>query len=193
MIDSSVKSFKEIKKNCKLSVEGMAAYKLAVLGDCATQHLSQAIKGYAYEYSIAVNIFDADYNQIMAQIMDDASELYAFAPEAVLIDMCSEKLYDAFREYDAENSKLDFADYKISEIIGYWDILSKKGLKILQFNFPEIDDRLYGNYGAVNEKSFIFQLRKLNLLLGQKALEKGNVYIVDISYIYVDPRMRLKR
>lgn len=183
MIDSSVKSFKEIKKNCKLSVEGMAAYKLAVLGDCATQHLSQAIKGYAYEYSIAVNIFDADYNQIMAQIMDDASELYTFAPEAVLIDMCSEKLYDAFREYDAENSKLDFADYKISEIIGYWDILSKKGLKILQFNFPEIDDRLYGNYGAVNEKSFIFQLRKLNLLLGQKALEKGNVYIVDISYI----------
>lgn len=180
-----VKSFPELKKNCKKSVEGLTEYRLAVLGDCATQHLSQAIKGYAYEEGIGLNIFDADYNQIMAQIMDSGSELYEFNPQAVLIDMCSEKLYDAYREYSSsdKNDKDGFADSIINNITSYWDVLESKGMKVLQFNFPEVDDRILGNYGAVKGNSFISQLRKLNVLLSEEADKRGSIYIVDIAYI----------
>lgn len=215
-----MKTFSELKKNCKKNTEGMQEYRLAVLGDCATQHLSQAVKGYAYEERIALSVFDADYNQIMAQTMDPGSELYEFKADAVLIDMCTEKLYDAYRETVADavmkeqgvssiktslkeqsenatlnkqqeqkideellNTRNNFAHNKVKEIARYWDILRDKGLKVLQFNFPEIDDRILGNYGAVNASSFIAQLRKLNVLLSDEASKRGNVYIVDISYI----------
>ena len=41
-------TFTQLKKNSKKTLEGRVRYKLAVLGDCATQHLTTAIKGYAY-------------------------------------------------------------------------------------------------------------------------------------------------
>lgn len=177
-------TFPQLKKNCKKDTTGMPEYKLAVVGDCATQHLSQAIKGYGIERNISLDVFDADYNQIMAQIMDENSELYGFNPNAVLIDMCSEKLYDEFRNtVPGSESRSTFATAMINKITGYWDVLTAKGLKILQFNFPEINDRLLGNYSAVNGESFISQLRKLNVLMQEEAAKRGNVYIVDISYI----------
>lgn len=178
--ESDMKSFPEIKKNCKKDTAGMPEYKLALLGDCATQHLSQAIKGCSYERGLAVQVFDADYNQILAQIMDPGSELYEFKPQTVVIDMCTEKLYEAFRNAE---QKEDFAERKLQEISSYWNGLEKADCKIIQFNFPEIDDRVLGNYGAVNQGSFINQLRKLNIRLGEEAGKRGNVYIADIAYI----------
>lgn len=177
-----MKTFPEIKRNCKKNTDGMPEYRLAVLGNCATQHLSQAIKGYAYDCNIAVNVFDADYNQILAQVMDPSSELYEHKANAVLIDMCTEKLYDAYRE-KAVSERDSFSDEIINEIKGYWDRLTENGLKIMQFNFPEIDDRVLGNFCSSRNDSFITQLRKLNIMLSEEAAKRGNVYIVDIAYI----------
>lgn len=188
MKDWTLPTFLQLKKNSKKETDGFAKYRMVLLGDCATQHIAQALRGYAYEEEIALELLDTDYNQIFAQVMDDASELYQFGADAVLLVMCSEKLYEVYLETAVEERK-EFAQRKYEEISQIWQRLhlyknleTGKGFKILQFNFAENDDRCFGNYAGHVESSFIFQLRKLNLLLMQGAQEE-DIYLVDVSYV----------
>jgi FkbH-like protein len=187
----------QLVKNCKKDTSNFAMKKLSVLGDCATQHISKAVQGYAVERELALNIFDTDYNQIIAQIFDSDSELYKFNPDYVLIIQCTEKLYEKYCETPNEN-RCSFADNVLTQIRGYWDkIHSMCKARILQFNFPEIDDKVFGSFADSTESSFVFQLRKLNFLLSDLAVQNKNVFIVDVlslqNYVgrqqYFDPKL----
>ena len=173
----------DLKKNSKKDMSMFQEFKLAVLGDCATQHLCTSIRGYGYEEKLNLNIFDADYNQIFALIMDETSELYEFNPDAVLIVMCTQKLYERFVDTPL-NERHNFGTQIVSEIKNYWSLFqSHSDKKIIQFNFAEIDDRVYGNYGLSKPGSFIYQLRKINIELADAVNEYRDVFTVDISYI----------
>ena len=174
--------FAELEKNCKKSTDTCTDfYSLAILGNCATQHLAKAIKGYAYEEKIALTVFDADYNQIDAQVMDDSSELYQMTPDFTLFWLCTEKLYEAFCQ---STNRSDFANQIIMYLEGYWNRVNQQyKTTILQFNFTQIDDRVFGNYGNKTPDSFLFQIRKLNYLLMEKCTQYKNVFIIDIDYL----------
>lgn len=176
-------SFITLKKNAKQDMTGLKEYKIAILGDCSTQHLATALKGYGYQENYYLNIFDSDYNQIDAQIMDDTSELYKHAPDAVLIYMSTEKLYEKFCETSLEQRE-NFADLTIERITNYWQNLNGKiKTNILQFNFIEIDDRSFGNYANKTPSSFLYQLRKLNFQLMELASQTKNAFLIDLSTI----------
>ena len=174
--------FAELEKNCKKSTDTCTDfYSLAILGNCATQHLAKAIKGYAYEEKIALHVFDADYNQIDAQVMDNNSELYQMTPDFTLFWLCTEKLYEAFCQ---STNRSDFANQIIMYLEGYWNRVNQQyKTTILQFNFTQIDDRIFGNYGNKTQDSFLFQIRKLNYLLMEKCTQYKNVFIIDIDYL----------
>ncbi len=174
--------FAELEKNCKKSTDTCTDfYSLAILGNCATQHLAKAIKGYAYEEKIALTVFDADYNQIDEQVMDDSSELYQMTPDFTLFWLCTEKLYEAFCQ---STNRSDFANQIITSLEGYWNRVNQQyKTTILQFNFTQIDDRVFGNYGNKTPDSFLFQIRKLNYLLMEKCTQYKNVFIIDIDYL----------
>ena len=174
--------FAELEKNCKKSTDTCTDfYSLAILGNCATQHLAKAIKGYAYEEKIALHVFDADYNQIDAQVMDNNSELYQMTPDFTLFWLCTEKLYEAFCQ---STNRSDFANQIIMYLEGYWNRVNQQyKTTILQFNFTQIDDRVFGNYGNKTPDSFLFQIRKLNYLLMEKCTQYKNVFIIDIDYL----------
>ena len=181
-------TFLQLKKNSKKVKELPPEFRMVLMGDCATQHIAQAVLGYAYGEGIGLELLDTDYNQILAQVMDHESELYRYHADAVLIAMCTEKLYEEYcrtplelRNKFAEN-KYDYIHRIWQRIQSYVDQSTGKGLKILQFNYAEADDRCFGNYGNHVETSFLYQIRWLNLLLMQGA-QKENIYIVDISYV----------
>lgn len=171
--------FRELTKAAKKEVEGKEV-RLAVLGTCATQFLSQCIAGYAHLEGMNLKVYDADYNQIDAQLLDAASETYEFDPAMILIYMASDKLYEEFMELKSE-AKRDFADSVMSKIAGYWDLVGKNcNAKILQMNFTEIRDAAFGNYGAKVPDSFTYQIRRLNSLLQDAMSTRKNVFPVDI-------------
>ena len=87
--------FRELKKAAKQETEGKE-YRLAVLGNCATQFLSQCIAGFSHLEGMNLKVFDADYNQIDAQLLDPDSETYAFDPDYILLYLASDKLYNYF-------------------------------------------------------------------------------------------------
>lgn len=174
--------FTKLERNCTLPTEGMPEYRLAVLGNCATQHLATAVKGYAYELGVHLNVFDADYNQIEAQLMDADSELYAFSPEFVLLFLCTEKIYDAFCETEQSQKRI-FADTMLARVQQYWTMINShlSHVSILQFNFAEADDGVFGNYANQTEDSFLYQLRKLNYLLMEAGHAQKNFFMIDLN------------
>lgn len=173
-------SFIDLKKNNKKDMSALPACRLAIVGDCATQHLAQAIRGYGYEEGRNLEILDTDYNQILPQCMDPESELYRYKPELVLIAMCSPKLYERYLETPPKDRD-QFAEQQMAYMEQIWSLLRSHGQdRILQFNFPENNDAVFGNYGTHLAFSYIYQLRKLNYLMMERAAAFGNVYLVDL-------------
>lgn len=175
------RSFTELKKLSKQDASNMPSFRLAIVGDCSTQHLSTAVKGCFYCAGVRADLFDADYNQLDAQFMDPQSELYAFRPNAVLIFMSTEKLYEAFCE-TAMDRRTAFAEHTYERIQSYWAVMSgSTPVPVLQYNFVQLDDGCFGSFALKTESSFPFQLQKLNWLLMQGAGGQKNVYLVDVN------------
>lgn len=174
-------TFTKLKKNCKVDMSGARECRVAILGDCATQHLATAIKGYGVEAGIRYEIFDADYDQIELQLIDEQSEVYQFSSQFILIYMCTEKLYHAFVK--AEN-RAGFAEEIYNKIKMYWELVQTHSkAKLVQFTFCEMDDRVFGNFACKVQESFLFQVRKLNLLLMEGCQANKNVFLLDLNSI----------
>jgi len=173
-------NFKELKNNLKKDYSGFKIIKITILGDSATQLLVHAIKGYGYNEKINFEIYEADYQQIERQIVDLNSNLYKFNPEYVIIFESTEKLMDDF--YKSNNIyKNNYADTQIERIKNLWNrVNSKLNCKIINFNYVEINDNVFGNYGNKVETAFVYQVRKLNLNLMEAAREYKNIFINDV-------------
>jgi FkbH-like protein len=176
-------TFTQLSKYCKRDTSNLPQYRLAILGDCATQHLTTALKGYACIKNVALDVFDADYDQILPQVIDSNSEMYLFKPDAVLIYMCVEKLYAEWCGTPG-GERIIFAETIFSRIKDLYGCISSNcSAKIMQFTFAEYDDLIFGNYSCKQPISFIYQLRKLNLLLMNWCSETGIVSLIDLCGI----------
>jgi FkbH-like protein len=177
------RTFNELKKNLKKDFSGLKKVKAALLGDSSTQFLSQALKGYGYGEDLNLDIFEADYNQVYLQIADRNSELYGHQPHYVIIFHSVQKLLTEFYKADHQQ-KVAFADNKIAELEGLFGTLNNyHSCRIIYFNFPEINDGVFGNYSNKAPHSFSYQLRKLNYELMNLAGKMPNVFIHDLSAI----------
>lgn len=173
-------NFKELRDNLKKDYSGFKTIKVAILGDSATQLLVQAIKGYGYTEKINFEISEAAYRQIERQIADFNSDLYKFNPEYVIIFESTEKLMDDFYKL-GKIHRASYANTKIEKIKNFWNrVNSRLNCKIINFNYVEINDNIFGNYGNKVEAASIYQIRKLNLNLMDAAREYKNILINDV-------------
>ncbi|WP_214072350.1 HAD-IIIC family phosphatase [Mucilaginibacter sp. dw_454] len=178
-----MKDFSALKKNLKRDFSQLKAIKIALLGDTATQFLQNALRGTGYDYGYDLQIFEADFNQIERQIFDPASELYEFAPEVIIIFQSTHKLLARY-DKSAADAQATLAGTQLQLIDSLCTaIRSKISAKIIYYNYPEINDNVFGNYANKTAQSFLFQLRKLNFELMQYAANTANFYICDISSV----------
>lgn len=180
MVDSgTVAGFLELSKNAKRDMTGKTRVKIAVLGDCSTQYLSEAICGYAYGQNYFFEIFDPGYDQIAPQILIDQSELYRFSPHSILLFFSTERLYMDFCGIPLE-LRASFAESALKRIVSFWESIEKHTeANIIQPLFLEMNDGVFGSYGLCCEAAFSFQVRKLNFLLLQEQRKHANVFFFD--------------
>ena len=178
-----MKTFAELKKNLKNDFSHLRPVKIALLGDTATQLLTQCIRGLGFDIGFDLQIWEADFNQIERQVLDPTTELYTFAPEIVIIFHSSHQLL-------AKYNKLNPAEYNslaqdrlalIGDLSTFLNI--NLNAKIIYYNYTEINDAVFGNYAGKNPSSFLFQLRKLNYELMLYASQQADFHICDISSI----------
>ena len=172
-----MKSFKELKHNLKIDVSDKTQIKVALIGDTATQLLATAIKGEGVERGFNINLFEAEYNQVERQILDPTSDYYAFGAEYTVIFQSTHKLLEKYSQLpSADWNKL--ADERMAFVRTLCE--SVQG-KVIYYNYPEIEDTVFGSYANKVSGSFTYQVRKLNLELMNLAQEYPNLFICDIA------------
>lgn len=176
-----MQTFAELKKNLKKDFSGLSSVKVALLGDSATQLLSQAIRGFGYTVGFDLKIWEADFNQIERQVFDEGSELYEYRPEIVIIFHSTHKLLGKYNKLSAEE-KGSLAGNRI-DLIEQLNHKIQHSLKAktVYYNYPEINDSVFGNYANKTSSSFLYQLRKLNFDLMQYAASNSNFFLCDLS------------
>lgn len=178
-----MQTFQELKRAAKLDLANVKETRLTLMGNCATQLLATAVKGYGKSVGINLSVYDVDYNQIDTQVMDENSELYESKPDFVLIQMCSEKPFEDFCRLDIKSRRTFGAD-TAAHIADNWNtVIERSGAKVLQFDFVEISDNIFGNYAEKVDSSFLYQIRTLNFKLMEYAAACKNAYIVNLSSI----------
>jgi FkbH-like protein len=178
----TIKTFSQLIKNQK-STSGLRVIRVAILGDSATQFLSQALRGLGLDRGFDLQIWEADFNQIERQVFDPGSELYGFKPQIVIVFQSTHKLLGKYNKLDQEE-RVRFADLQAGQIERiHGTIYGDLKANVVFYNFPEIDDSVFGSYANKMEISFLFQLRNLNVKLMSLASQASSFHLCDLSTI----------
>ena len=174
-----MQSFQQLKHSAQgeKTGENSREIRVALLGDTATQLLTTAVKGMAAERGLPIHLFETEYNQIERQVLDSTSELHRFEAQYFVVFQSTHKLLGAYNAKECDGMN-ELADERLQFVRTLSETI--KG-KIIYFNYPEIDDAVFGSYANKTETSFSYQVRKLNYELMRLAQVTPNLYICDIA------------
>lgn len=172
-------NFSDLKKNLTKDSAKLPKIRVALCGDTSTQFLAIAIKGMGYERGYDLEMFEADFDQVEMQTLVPDSELNRFNPEILIVFQSSEKLLSTYnRKNPGERDSL------ASERIHFIETLCEtNSAKIIYYNYPEINDTVFGSFGNHTESSYIYQVRKLNYSMMELKSRFANFFICDLSSI----------
>ena len=173
-------TFNELKKSLKNDLTDKMSIKIAVVGDTATQLHCTALRGIGALRGYNIDLFEAEYNQVDRQFLDPTSDLYQFDADFIVVFQSTHKLGEHHSALSAEQ-QANLAEERLQFIAG---ICSNPGLaskKIIYFNYPEIEDTVFGSYANKVESSFTYQVRKLNYELMRLSQQFPNLFICDIA------------
>ena len=174
-----MKTLRELKKLAKVELD-VPKMKIALLGDTATQLLVTAIKGEAVNRGINLDLYEGEYSQVERQLMDPTSDLYEFDANVIIVFQSTHKLGEYHSSLPMENQVL-LAEERLSFITSLCENPSFANKKLIYFNYPEIEDTVFGSYANKVESSFSYQVRKLNFELMNLARQYPNLFICDIA------------
>ena len=172
--------FNHLKKNTKAVVSNLPTVKLAVVGDTATQFLCTAICGMGVERGYRIDLFEAEYNQVERQLLDTTSDLYQFDADFIVVFQSTHKLAEYHSMLSAEQQSM-LADDRIGLLSSICENPVLSGKKMIYFNYPEIEDTVFGSYANKVESSFTYQVRKINYELMQLSQRCQNLFICDLA------------
>ena len=169
-------TFKDLKKILKNDNSTLPVLKVALLGDTATQFLATAIKGMGVEHGYNIDLFEAEYNQIEQQIFDPTSDLNAFNAQFVVVFQSTHRLNEKYSLLPSD-SWGTLADQRIDFVKSVCEVIK---VPVIYFNYPEIEDTVFGSYANKVSASFSYQVRKLNYELMNLAQIYPNLFICDL-------------
>ena len=175
-----MKDLSQLKRNLKSDLTGLPSFKMVVVGDTATQLLCTAIRGMGVERGYNINLFESEYNQVERQLLDPTSDLYQFNADFIVIFQSTHKLGEHHAMLTTEE-QVTLADDRIGFLASVCENPALAGKKIIYFNYPEIEDTVFGSYANKVDSSFTFQVRKLNYELMRLSHQYQNLFICDIA------------
>ena len=173
-------SLTELKKSLKTDLNRLQSLKITDVGDTATQLLCTAIRGMGVVRGYNIVLFEAEYNQVERQLLDPTSDLYQFNADFIVIFQSTHKLGERHSLLSAEQQEM-LAKERINFLTSICENPALVGKKIIYFNYPEIEDTVFGSYANKVESSFTFQVRKLNYELMRLSQQYQNLFICDIA------------
>jgi FkbH-like protein len=176
----------------------MKKYKLAILGDSATQLISKNLINEGIKSNFDFDIYESSYDQIESEIRNLNSGLYKFSPDGVLIFISVEKFQEYYYSAPMEGRSRFFS--KVSSNLENFATLLKARMpssKIFITNLAEISDGIYGNNSNKYAESLLNNIRRINVFMMDLSQNESNVFILDMAALQsihgrntlFDPRM----
>lgn len=172
-------TFQQLRKAARHVAPDLPVIKIALLGDTATQLLGTALRGALALQGYRVELWEAEYNQIELQMLNPASDYHAFGAQYTVVFQSTHRLLGLYNTLGRDECGR-LADDRI-DLIGR--LLAACDGKMIYLDYPEIGDNVFGSYGTRVRHSFIYQLRRLNYLLGEFAAANPDLYLCDIADI----------
>ena len=122
------------------------------------------------------DLFEAEYNQVERQVFDPTSDFYQHEAKYTIVFQSTHKLLEKYSMISADeqarmaDERLEFIRTICAQVPGH----------IIYYNYPEIEDTVFGSYANKVQTSFTYQLRKLNYELMNLAQECQNLFICDL-------------
>jgi FkbH-like protein len=153
--------------------------RLAVVAEFSTPHLLPLLRALAARAGVLLEIYQADFDSIEAEILDASSGLHEFAPRYVAILPAAEKLKTRF--YRAENRQ-DFAAEMVTRFTRLWAAMNP-GVTIIQGNFVQPSERAFGHFELKVPESMGAVVAAVNAGLAAAARAANNVLLCDVDHI----------
>lgn len=175
-----MQTFNELKKVLKQDNSALPTARVALVGDTATQLLATALRGMAVQRGFQLELFEAEYAQVERQFLDPASELRAFGADYIVLFQSTHKLAEHHSLLDADRQAV-LADDRLAFVQAVCNDEAFSRSKMICFNYPEIDDSVFGNYANRIASSLTYQVRRLNMMLMELSQAQSNLFICDLA------------
>jgi FkbH-like protein len=154
--------------------------KLAILGNYATQFFVKSLKSSGKKLELSMEVYEADFNAIDFEIIDNESGLYRFNPDYIIMHESDLALRDEFYSLE-ENDKKEFAHNKSKILASRVTLLSDRlpKCKILYPSLFVENDQIFGNYYGKVNSSWFYQISKLSWKTLEISDENSSLYLVD--------------
>lgn len=172
--------FKTLKRLLKSDLSAMPVVKVSLLGDTATQFLATAIRGTGVERGYNIDLYEAEYDQVERQLLDPTSEFYEFNADFIILFQSTHKLGENHAMLSSEQ-QTTLAEDRLNFVASVCSNPALEGKKIIYFNYPEIDDAVFGSYANHVPQSLTWQVRRLNCGLMDLTQQYPNLFICDIA------------
>ena len=172
--------FKTLKRLLKSDLSALPLIKVALLGDTATQFLATAIRGTGVERGYHIDLYEAEYDQVERQLLDPTSEFYEFNADFIILFQSTHKLGENHAMLSSEQ-QTTLAEDRLNFVASVCSNPALEGKKIIYFNYPEIDDAVFGSYANHVPQSLTWQVRRLNCGLMDLTQQYPNLFICDLA------------
>jgi len=159
----------------------LSSCKVAVLGNYATQFLTQALqyagkcRGYNFE------IYQADYDQIEMEVFNPDSGLYAFQPDFIFISYSSLKLQQKFYAMNEADKAAFTGNYSQLFRSLAQSIAAHSRARIIFNNLELLQDSVFEDLYAKVPVSYTSCLYELNHTLLQLTRDTEQVHLFDLN------------
>jgi len=160
---------------------GFSPVRLAVLGSSTIDHLLPAIRIGGLRRRLLIEVHSGSYGQYRQELLDPASALHQFAPQAILLSLSAREVI-ADVPLAAAATEVDDI---IAKFIGELRLLWRKAREshnagIIQQTFMDVTEPVFGSYDRVVPGSPARAISQLNERLCETAAQDG-VLLLDVA------------
>jgi FkbH-like protein len=170
------------KRARHLSLPEGREFRVALLGDVSTQHLVPLLEVLIADSGFRPQIYEAGFDTVELEVLNPDSELYAFAPQLIVILQGVGKLRALY--YDYPGDRHHFVRDRAEAAEAIWKALrSRTGASVVQSTFVLPYERPFGNYGLLMPDTLHGAVAQLNQEIKVRAREYDAVLLNDVDYL----------
>jgi FkbH-like protein len=155
--------------------------RLAILGDCATQHLAAVLRVLFSRHGLDAEIYEGAFDAAEGEARNPRSGLYRHEPDVIIVMSTVQSLRDKF--YQRNGSAAAFQEETLGRLAGVWDALrAHSQATVIQTTLVAPFERLFGHYDRQVPGSLSAIVSDLNTAIVSEARAR-NLLLVDLAEV----------